>query len=102
MAQAVVDTFGDAGSAIAFLADSMLPGPQEGAVHTVIIRIDPLSAPAGGQRVPETLESCQASVAQSKADNLTGVARTGNPQPQVSFLGDAKFVNLQRIEREPK
>lgn len=97
MSQGVVDALGGASAAVAFAAGAMLPGRKERGVDRVAVAVDESLSPRIGHPLPQFLQRVETAVAQSERQNLSRVARGGDPKPQVTPSADTHFVDLDGI-----
>lgn len=102
MAQTVVNTFDGAGSAVAFVAEPMLPDREEVGIDFVAIGVNEPPAVSGRDFSPEFLKPLCSAVTDYGSKNLTAVARNGYPEPEIALLADTEFINLHRIEGKVK
>ena len=92
-----VHPFHPTGSAVCLVRDAVLPGREKRAIHRVPIRVDQLRAVGGRHECPQRFQHRPTSVANHRRHDLSGLSRTGHPEPKTALFADAHLVYLKRI-----
>ena len=81
----------------AFVGRAVLPRCEKRFVGLPPVRVDQLAAVGRRNLAPQESQHRKAARPQRGSDDLPGLTRTDNPEPQRRRLADTQFINFKRV-----